>query len=775
MTTPAGGLIDTLRVGLAARYVIERELGAGGMATVYLAEDVRHKRRVAIKVLRSDVTAVLGAERFLREIEVTAALQHPNIVPLYDSGLVGDVPYYVTPFVAGESLRDRIRRDRQLPLEVTLVIVRGVAAALQFAHERGVVHRDIKPDNVLLHEGQPLVADFGIARAMTTTAGTSLTETGIVLGTPQYMSPEQALGERVDLRADIYALAALTYEMLGGEPPFTGATTGAILNRQMIGRPLSLHVIRDGLPPAIDGVLTRALSAAPADRFASASDFVAALDAAVSARRPTSRRWIGVVVAFVAAVALAAVAWLARDRGNGVTPAGSIAVLPFVNASSDSAVQYFGDGVAEELIVGLSRVPGLRVSPRSSTFGLRGQDGGVSAIGRRLGVARVLEGTVRKSGSKLRVTAQLTDVSGGFSPWTETFDREDGDALALQEELARAILSRLAPTLTGAGAAPVLQHGTRDPAAWDLYLQGRYFFGLRSGPGFVRAGELFERAIVRDSTFARAWAGLADSYCIQANFGVRSARDVCPRSLAAAQRALALDSTLAEAHASLGFVHLFYEWDLERAAVELGRALTLDPLSANTKIWMMHVESTRGDTAAALALMRRAVIIEPFSLIARTRLGSALMRAGRSSEALDEARAVVAIDSTYGEGWRSLGLFNLAAGRSDSALAIFRRHDVPAGLRAYAAASAGKQAEARRIIGAIERDPVARRAQALFAAFTSVALGDNDLAFRWLQRAAVERTPDLVFAWTDPYLAPLRADPRFGRWADSVGVPRPRR
>ena len=766
-----------LSAAVGDRYRVERRLGAGGMAVVFLAQDLRHRRPVAIKVLRPALAAIVGAARFLQEIEITAGLQHPNILPLYDSGLAGNLPYYVMPFVAGESLRDRLQRERQLPVETALELVRGIAGALEFAHDHGVVHRDVKPENILLHEGQALVADFGIARAMTLTAGSRLTETGLVVGTPQYMSPEQALGQPVDARTDVYALACLAYEMLAGEPPFSGATAPAILTRQLNDRPPSLTAARPALGEEMDRALVRGLAPVPADRYPSPRRLSEALTAAAARsapRSPRRRAWIGAGIVAVLLAGVAAAGLLIRGRRPSPPAATSIAVLPFANASADSAVNYVGEGVAEELIGALSKVPGIRVAPRSSSFGLRDEPGGGRAVGARLGVGRVLEGTVRKAGSRLRVTAQLTDVGAGYSIWTDSFDRQDGDALALEEELARAILAKLAPTLSAGGARPAIRRGTTDPAAYDLYLQGRYYFGLRTGPTFVRAGELFEAALARDSTFARAWAGLADSYCIQSNFGQRPAREVCPRSLQAARRALVLDSTLAEAHASLGFVHLFYEWDLDRAEAELRRAIALDPLSGTAYLWLMQMQSARGDTAGAIASIRRAAELEPFSLIIRTRVGTALMRAGRLPEAVAEVRQVLAMDSTYAEAWRSLGLFLVTWGRADSGLAVLRDHQAPIGLVAYAAATAGQRDSARQWLSALSRDPVASRAQALYAAFTAAALGDTEEALEWLGRAATERTPDVVFAWTDPYLEPLRSDPRFARWADAAGVPRPR-
>lgn len=770
--------LESLCAALVGRYDIGRELGSGGMAVVYLARDIHHDRPVALKVLRGELALATGAERFHREIRVAARLVHPLIIPLLDSGEAGGRLWYTMPFIEGESLRARLGREKVLPVDEAVRLTVEVAEALAHAHALGVLHRDIKPENILLSGGHALVADFGIARAIGAAADDALTGTGVAIGTPGYMSPEQSSGQdALDPRSDLYAIGCVCYEMLTGEPPFTGPTAQAIITRRLSQPAPSPRVLRPSIPETLDETVRRSLAPVPADRFATTSEFARALEAGLRApARPGGRRaWRGVMAA-AALLLVAVVAYrvaIHQTHRSDEPSESTIAVLPFVGPAGVGDDLVFGAGLAEELIAALSRVPGLRVAPRSSSFAsqLSGLD--TRAIGVRLGVGQVLEGTVRKAGGRLRVTAQLTSVSDGFARWTESFDRPEGDVLSLEQDLARAIASRLVPTLHGELVESAVRRGTTNPTAYDLYLQGRYYLGLRTGPGFERAQQLFERAIERDSAFARAWAGLADSYCIQANFGTRPAREVCPRSLVAARRALQLDSTLAEAHASLGFVHLFYEWDPAAAEQELRRAQELDPLSATAHLWLMQARTVRGDTAESIALMRRATALEPYSGVMNTRLGWALMRAGRLEEAVAQVRQGLVLDSSFTEGWRTLAVFYLLTYRADSALTLFKATDARVAWIAYAAALDQRTAEARRILAELAQDPVARRAQSLLIAYAWTALQSRDSALTWYRTAIVERVPDVVFSWVDPFLKELRADPRFARLADSSGVPRP--
>ena len=412
-------LLKLLRDSLAARYAIEREIGRGGMATVYLARDVRHNRPVAVKVLHPHLAVSLGPDRFLREIQIAARLQHPHIVPLYDSGQAGDHLYYVMPYVEGESLRQRLEREKRLPIDEAVRIARAVAGALDYAHRHEIVHRDIKPENVMLHDGEAMVTDFGIAKAVSEAVSTSLTQTGTAIGTPSYMSPEQAGGEAaLDGRSDIYSLGSMLYEMVAGDTPFTGSTLQAVLAKLFTEPVVPLHQRREDTPEWLDTAVMRALAKRPADRPASAAQFSQSLNVPIGGSTPPG-----------------------MPAGSGAVR--SIAVLPFVNMSADAENEYFTDGIAEEIINALTKVPRLKVAARTSAFAFKGKSEDIRRIGDALGVANVLEGSVRKSGSRLRVTAQLIAIADGCHLWSERFDREMTDVFAIQDEISQAIVDVL--------------------------------------------------------------------------------------------------------------------------------------------------------------------------------------------------------------------------------------------------------------------------------------------------------------------------------------------
>ncbi|MEO8334791.1 MAG: protein kinase [bacterium] len=580
--------VQRLSAALAGHYTVERELGRGGMATVYLARDVKHDRNVAIKVLDPEIGAALGGDRFLLEIKTTANLRHPHIVPLFDSGEVHLAPgadggraetllYYVMPLVEGESLRARMDRETQLPIDESLRIASEVADALSYAHARGVVHRDIKPENIMLEGGHAVVADFGIARALNAAGGARITQTGMSVGTPMYMSPEQAAGDSdIDGRSDLYSLACVLYEMLGGQPPFTGANLATITRQHMIADPPPITNLRPSVPPAVVDALQRALSKSPADRFNPVAQFGAAIAPVAltaggvsvtdarsrsdSVARGARRKLIiGVASAGLLAVALFVWWWIRPmpGSGSGATDTASIAVLPFADLSPDHANAYLGDGVAETLINALVHVPGLTVTARNSAFSFRGREADVKEIGKQLHVGVVLSGSVQRSGDKLRISAQLINTATGVNLWSENFDRPAGDIFAVQDEVAQSAVAalklRLAPGAVN-GAAKV---GTRNAEAYNAYLLGRYHWNLRTAEGMIHATEALKRAVALDSMYALAWAALGDAYMLSVSTEYPSRGGLSDDSLHAlsehaVRRAIALDPNLGEAYTSLG-------------------------------------------------------------------------------------------------------------------------------------------------------------------------------------------------------------------------------
>jgi len=543
-------LLDRLQAALVDRYAIEREVGRGGMATVYLAQDVRHHRPVAVKVLHPQLAVSLGSDRFLREIQIAARLQHPHIVPLYDSGQAEDLLYYVMPYVEGESLRQRLAREPRLPVEDAIQIARAVAAALDYAHRNHVVHRDIKPENVMLHQGEAVVTDFGIAKAVTAAAD-NLTQTGTAVGTPAYMSPEQAAGEaELDGRSDVYSLGAMLYEMLGGTAPFTGTTAQAIIAKLFTEPVPSLRERREDVAEWLDQAVRKALAKAPTDRFATAAQFAQAL------------------------------AWPSSGSTPPGTPAGasapkSIAVLPFVNMSADPENEYFTDGIAEEIINALTKIQALRVAARTSSFAFKGKNEDIGEIGRKLKVATVLEGSVRKAGTRLRVTAQLVNVADGYHLWSERYDRQLEDVFVIQDEISENIVRALRVVLSEEEKRAIEKAPTENVQAYDYYLRGRQFFHQFRRTGIQFARRMFERAIEIDPNYALAYAGVADCCSFLYMYWDGSKANL-ESAESASRKALELAPDLAEAHASRGFALTLRQQYLE-ARREFETAIRLNP------------------------------------------------------------------------------------------------------------------------------------------------------------------------------------------------------
>jgi serine/threonine protein kinase/Tfp pilus assembly protein PilF len=543
-------LIDRLKAALADRYVVEREVGRGGMATVFLAQDLKHDRRVALKVLHPELAAALGSERFLREIKVAARLNHPHIVPLHDSGRAGELLYYVMPFVEGESLRDRLRREKQLALEDATQIARQVAGALDYAHRQQIVHRDIKPENIMLHEGEALVTDFGIAKAVSAAGRENLTQTGSAVGTPAYMSPEQAAGEvEPDGRSDIYSLGCVLYEMLVGSAPFTGPTAQAIITKRFTEPVPSARAARATVPEAVEQAVTRSLAKVAADRFATAAQFAHALTLPSGNTPP------------------------------GTTPATqagkSIAVLPFADMSPQKDQDYFCDGIAEEIINALSKVEALRVASRTSAFAFKGKNEDIGDIGAKLKVATVLEGSVRKAGNRLRITAQLIDVAGGFQLWSESYSRDLEDVFQVQEEIAQNIVKALRVMLTDEEKRAIEKLPTANVQAYECYLRGRQFFHQWRRKSVEYARRMFERAIEIDPNYALAYSGVADCCSFIYIYWDASAAHL-EKADAVSRKALELDPELAEAHSSRGLALTFAK-RYDEAEQEFATAIRLNP------------------------------------------------------------------------------------------------------------------------------------------------------------------------------------------------------
>src|SRR5437868_6460878 len=752
------------------------------MATVYLARDLKHGRQVAIKVLGPEIAAALGPERFLREIEVAARLTHPHILPLHDSGQAGGSLYYVMPYIEGESLRDRLEREGQLPLEEALRITREVASALSYAHSHDVVHRDIKPENILLSGGEAVVADFGIARAIVAAGAETLTDTGLAVGTPGYMSPEQATGAmQLDGRSDVYSLGCVLYEMLAGHPPFLGTTAQEILARHSLDAVPPLRTIRPELPEVVEHAVRKALAKSPADRFATATAFIEALTRA-GAPPPFARRAARPALFVAAGIAafVTGYALLTRRPGSSDEPGPSIAVLPFKNIGGDVNNEPFSDGMTDEITTALGRVAGLRVAARSVAFRFKGKSVVPEEIGRQLHVLYVLDGGVRMGGTRRRVSAQLINVAGGNEIWAEEYDRDarDRDVFAVQDEITRAIVAALRVHLSGPARAALAKRSTESPEAHDLYLQGRYFFAQRDSASLRKAQDYFERAIQQDSSYALAWAGLSDAYSHTGVFGYVPPRAVYSRAKAAALRALALDPTLAEAHTSLGFIALFYDWDWPTAGRQFDRALALDPRYPDAHLFhaWYFVATNRMDDA--IREVQTAVNLDPFSSVNNARLASMLFLARRYDDVLAQSRRVMELDSMFQGhvGRAELARAYLWLGRCAESLAALEGRPglavvVWPGLLGYTYARCGRRAQALAELHRLGAEAREGRYVSHYAlAMIHAGLADNERALAELDSAYVERAWPMFTLRVDPTFDGLRADPRFVRLLKKVGL-----
>jgi len=734
---------ERLSAALADRYRLERELGQGGMATVYLAEDRKHQRRVAIKVLRPEIAAAIGAERFLREITTTANLHHPHILALYDSGEAAGFLYYVMPFVEGESLRERLTREKQLPLDDALQISREVADALSYAHSRGVIHRDIKPENILLESGHAVVADFGIAKAVRAAGGETLTQAGMAIGTPPYMSPEQAAGAEVlDGRSDLYSLACVLYEMLAGQPPFTGATAESVIHQHISVDPQPITNLRPAVPREIAGTLARALAKVPADRFNPVAQFGEALLQSTSraARRESA---------------------VSRDRP-------SVAVLPFVNMSAEADNEYFSDGVTEEIISALSRLEGLRVASRTSAFAFKGKAPDLRTVGDALNVSTVLEGSVRKAGQRVRVTAQLIRVADDEHLWSDRFDSDLEDIFGVQDRLAQSIVEVLRVKLLDAEAEAIVAPGTRNVAAYEHYLRGRYYWNKRDQQDLQRGIQQFEQAIALDPHYALAHVGLADSYNIIGFYDLMPPREAFARAKAAASRALELNGRLAAAHASLGYVLFYHDWNATAALAAYRRAMELDPRYAVAHQWYSNCLDQLGRFADAEREWRVALELDPLSLIINAGIGWHHYFAREFEQAVAALQRALELDPTFVPANVWLGQALAALGRFPAAIAAFQAavqssQESPSAVAELARghALAGDEATARGLLDRLLQAETERYLPSYEIAGIHLALGETDEAFRRLERAFDDRSHSLAFLGTDPRLDPVRDDARY--------------
>jgi len=795
---------EHLRAALASRYRIVREAGHGGMATVYLAEDLKHDRRVAVKVLRPELAAALGPERFLREIQIAAVLAHPHILPLHDSGEADGFVFYVMPYVEGETLRDRLVRQRQLPVGEAVRIVQEVADGLGYAHNLGVVHRDIKPENILFMGGHAVVTDFGVATALASAGSARLTESGMSVGTPLYMSPEQAIGQGdVDGRSDTYSLACVLYEMLAGDPPFGASSAQAVLAKKLSEPVPRLSSLRETVSLALEEAIHRALARIPADRFGTTTEFAAAAAEAATSDRPAelaagqtrrpgvrvdARRrvaWAVPLLAGVLAVALGGTVWLLRvgDRGGTTQrPAGTsdgeaqrptiIAVLPFENLGPADD-EYFAAGMTDEITSRLGAVSGLGLVPSRAVQRYARTNMTIREIARELGIDYLLVGSVRWAGAdggsrSVRITLELLRAQNERQLWATTYDREINDIFAVQSDIAEQVIERLGVTLLEGERNRLSAQPTRSHQAYTLYLKGRYFWNKRTEGNIQTALDYFQRAVDLDPGYSRAWVGIADAWIFRGWYSRLAPREAFPKAKSAAMRALEFDSTLAEAHASLAHILFEFDHDWTAAEREYRRAIELDPSYPTAHHWYGGFLSAMGRHDEALQQAVTARALDPLSRIIQTWIGLRYYFAGKYDDAIAEYRKALELDPEFAPahwhlGWayEQTGRFKEGVSEAERALAIDGGSLVYLASLGHAYARAGMESEARATLARLARASTSRHVSSYHVAVIYIALGDTNAGLDWLERAYDEQSPWIGYLRVDPRVDPVRSHPRF--------------
>ena len=779
-----------VQAALGAAYIVERELGGGGMSRVFVATERTLSRKVVVKVLPPDLAAEVSAERFRREIQVAAQLQNAHIVPLLTAGEGEGLLYYTMPFVEGETLRARLARDGELPLAAAMQVLRDVTKALAYAHRNGVVHRDIKPENILLCDGDALVADFGVAKAIRASAthgDSGLTSVGMALGTPAPCTPEQAAGDATaDARADLYALGAVAYEMLTGSSLFPGRSPQALLAAHTTETPEAVERRRPGLPPPLAALVMRLVAKRPADRPQSADEVLRALDDGAissgtglsvahreSARaRLFGRRPLRFALGLGLAGLIATGVVMAIRRRTSPPPRdveASIAVLPFVNMSGDKENEYFSDGMTEELIDRLANLRGMRVAARTSSFAFKGKDVNVSEIGRQLHVHSIVEGSVRRSGSHIRITAQLIDVDSGYHRWSHTYDADVKDAFAVEQQIGTAIAEELQLALGGRDSVALARASTADTAAHRLYLQGLYHWNQRTGASLSAAAAEFRAAISRDSGYVEAYAALAETYSVIPSYLEVPPDSVFALGLAAARKAIALDSMNGQAHTALANIDgERYQWD--DAIREFQHAIQLSPGDATPHHWYGMMLATLGRFDEAKREGRLAVDADPLSQVSRQDLAEIYLQSGDLASSEAEGRRVIDLDPLYSGGWGTLGIALLVQGRNDSAVAALRHAvvldqpepysgDIAA--LGYAFGVSGQRDSALAIRVQLQARAKRRYVSPAALAIVELGLGHKNAAIPLIARALDihDGTTAQLFP-NDPVFASLKGDPR---------------
>ncbi len=801
------GLLNAVASALGPAYRIDRELGGGGMSRAFAARDETLARDVVVKVLAPELGQGISLDRFMREIKLAALLQEPHIVPVYSAGVTaGGLPFYVMAYMRGDSLRVRMQQDR-MPVTEAIGVLRDMARALAYAHRQGVIHRDIKPENVLLSYGSAVVADFGIAKAITAaraqaSGGEAFTRAGMSLGTPGYMSPEQASGDQVDARSDLYAWGMVAYELLSGEHAFTDTRTNQRFRAAQISEsPVHLMLKVPEVPVALAELVMRCLEKDPARRPVAATELVRVLDDSLlmsapkadDSDNPAGNQRRRVLTAIAAAVLVAAFAFgaprylanvrEARKLNPGMirvdaTPLTTVAVLPFANVGGDPQNEYFTDGVTDELSHALAQLRDVHLTGRTSTYAYKGKQVNALEIGKALNVGGVVTGSIQRAGAQLRVTTQLVNANDGLVLWSERFDRPAADVFAVQDELTKQIVAAIAPALRGkvASSAAQLSRGTASNDAYDLLMRGRYFFAKRGAAHVTTAIDYFRRATVKDTSFTRAYAYMAMAYGVLPAYTTLPTDSLAALGLVAARRALALDSTSADAHLAMA---LALSPGLHYLEAEPHFLLALKGMPGDASAHQWHGENLAllGRPAEGLREIDSARELDPSAVVLRVSRMGALMALRQFDEALAEGVQITSMDSTLLPERVMTSMALVFTGRAESGARIVDAvsKTQPAfpgvrGARVFAYAAMNRWTDASRVREAIlDQHPRSDYDMML----SSIVFGDFKRALDVLEQAGQHVGNLQAVTWSiscEPAFDPIAKEPRFIAFIQSHGL-----